>query len=349
MNKYTYIVGLFLAVLMLSSCEKEDRTYQGPLFYEFSAVECGQAVSSNIFIKEADQKGENLLCVQLIKPSATAVSVKFRVVAQLYYINNTASYSVDKPDMAADQYVVYPTTAEYGVDYAFESSELSVEYNVTANEGAITIPQGEMFGYIPVNVLKRNGHSVYIELIDSENARANKPTSVLNMRLTAERTDYFAESLSLEIPDTWSLLDKDGDGLGWYYYDGLGVISDSYDYDTSSAVNPENYLITPLITLPADVSDPVLSFELAASANNAYREKYKIVLSEVPMTLDNCDEAIILRDYTELTDAYRNESFQLETIDLSDYVGKSFYIGFVHGDCYDMESLILRNVCVYGY
>lgn len=48
MNKYTYIIGLFLTVLMLSSCEKEDRTYQGPLFYEFSAVECGQAVSSNI-------------------------------------------------------------------------------------------------------------------------------------------------------------------------------------------------------------------------------------------------------------------------------------------------------------
>ena len=131
------------------------------------------------------------------------------------------------------------------------------------------------------------------------------------------------------------------------------VISDSYYYgvgdEPDRALNPENYLITPLITLPAGISEPVLTFELAASANGAYQEKYKVVLSETPLTLDNCEDAEILRDYTELTDAYRNETFQLEQIDLTGYEGKSFYIGFVHGDCTDMESLIIRNVTVYGY
>ena len=90
-------------------------------------------------------------------------------------------------------------------------------------------------------------------------------------------------------------------------------------------------------------------FDLAASATNAYQEKYKIIASESPLTLDNCQDADVLRDYTELTSAYSKQTFQTEHIDLSKYVGKTIYIGFVHGDCVDMESLILKNVVVYGY
>lgn len=345
-----YIIGLLLTVLFMGSCELEDRTYQGPLYYEYSPVECGQTISSNIFVKEADKKGEDKICVQLVKPAGFSVSVKFRVVDQLYYVRSSAEYTVEKPELAEDQYDIYENTAQYGVDYTFESSTTPVNYDEDTHTGVITIPEGEMFGYIPVNILKRNGHSAFIVLEDSENARANKPTSILNLKLTAEKTYYFDEPLDEGIPESWSLLDKDGDGLGWYFYESWGmVISDSYDYDTESPVSPENYLITPLITLPDDVSDPVLTFELAASATNAYQEKYKVVLSETPLTLENCNDAVVLRDYTELTEAYHKKTFQLEQIDLSPYKGKSFYIGFVHGDCTDMESLILRNVVVYGY
>ena len=349
-----HIIGLLLAVLLMASCEQEDRTYQGPLYYEYSPVECGQTLSSNLFVKEADKIGENQICVQLVKPAGFAVSVKFKVVDRLYYIRSTAEYMVDKPALTDDEYDIYANTAVYGVDYSFGGTDMAVDYDESIGVGTIIIPEGEMFGYIPINVLKRNGHSAYIVLIDSENAKANKPTSILNLKLSAEKTVYFEAPLNDGIPESWSLLDKDGDGLGWYYYEDWGmVISDSYYYgvgdEPDRALNPENYLITPLITLPTGISEPVLTFELAASANSAYQEKYKVILSETPLMLDNCEDAEILRDYTELTDAYRNETFQLEQIDLTGYEGKSFYIGFVHGDCTDMESLIIRNVTVYGY
>lgn len=353
MKKYINLMGgiCFLVILFLfSSCEKEDRTYQGPLFYEFSPSECGQSVLSNIFVKEAGKNGEDRLCVQLIKPADGAVRVNFRLADQLFYIKSTTEYLTELPDgYTSDQYIVYTGTTTYGKDFEFGTGS-NIEYDAKYQTGTITIPAGEMFGYIPLNILQRKGGSAYIILEDSEDARANRPTSILNLKLTAEKTFYFEESLTKELPSTWSLLDKDGDGLGWYYYAKWGlVISDSYDYDTESALSPENYLITPAIAIPADATAPELMFDLAASATSAYQEKYKIIASESPLTLDNCRDADVLRDYTELTSAYSKQTFQTEHIDLSKYVGKTIYIGFVHGDCVDMESLILKNVVVYGY
>ena len=311
MKKYINLMGgiCFLVILFLfSSCEKEDRTYQGPLFYEFSPSECGQSVLSNIFVKEAGKNGEDRLCVQLIKPADGAVRVNFRLADQLFYIKSTTEYLTELPDgYTSDQYIVYTGTTTYGKDFEFGTGS-NIEYDAKYQTGTITIPAGEMFGYIPLNILQRKGGSAYIILEDSEDARANRPTSILNLKLTAEKTFYFEESLTKELPSTWSLLDKDGDGLGWYYYAKWGlVISDSYDYDTESALSPENYLITPAIAIPADATAPELMFDLAASATNAYQEKYKIIASESPLTLDNCQDADVLRDYTELTSAYSNK------------------------------------------
>lgn len=353
MKKYFNILGgvcLLIVSFLFTSCEKEDRTYQGPLFYEFSPSECGQSVLSNIFVKETASNGADKLCVQLIKPAEGAVRVNFRLADQLFYIKSTAEYLTELPSgYKADQYTVYTGTAVYGKDFEFASGS-DIEYDAKYQTGTITIPAGEMFGYIPLNIIQRKGKDAYIVLEDSENARANRPTSMLNMKLTAEKTFYYQESLSKSIPSSWTLLDKDGDGLGWYFYEKWGmVISDSYDYDSDSALSPENYLVTPAISIPADATTPELTFELAASATNAYQEKYKVVVSESPLTLANCRDAQILRDYTELTDAYSKKTFQTEKIDLSAYTGKTIYIGFVHGDCKDMESLILRNVIVYGY
>lgn len=351
MKKYINILGLLsLVVLLFSACEKEDRTYQGPLFYEFSPSECGQSVVSNIFVKEFAKNGEDLLCVQLVKPAEGAVCVNFRLADQLFYIKSTAEYLTELPSgYTPDQYTVYTSNAKYGEDFKIAESS-DVIFDTRYQTGTITIPAGKLFGYIPIDVLDRNGSSAYVILEDSEDGRANRPTSILNMKFMAEKVFYFQEALNQGIPSSWSLLDKDGDGLGWYFYEKWGsVISDSYDYDTDSALNPENYLITPAISIPADAANPELTFDIAASATNAYMEKYKIVISEFPITLENCRDAAVLRDYTELTDAYSQKTFHTEYIDLSDYVGKKVYIGFVHGDCSDMESLILKNVIVYGY
>ena len=161
-------------------------------------------------------------------------------------------------------------------------------------------------------------------------------------------TTLLEEALTGEIPSTWTILDKDGDGYSWEYYDGYGTVcSDSYR--SSKALTPENYLVTPAITIPIDANSADLSFDIAASAKNAYQEKYKVVISLQPMTLENCREAEVVRDYTELTAEYKQKTFMTQKIDISRYVGKTIYISFIHGDCTDMESLLLKNVIVNSY
>ena len=162
-------------------------------------------------------------------------------------------------------------------------------------------------------------------------------------------TTLLSESLTSDIPASWTILDKDGDGYCWEYYDGYGTVcSDSY-LSAEGALTPENYLITPSVSIPEEANAADLLFEIAASAKNAFRERYKVILSETPLTVDNCQSATNLIDYVELTEEYKQKNFIQQRIDLSEYVGKTIYIGFVHGDCSDMESILLKNVTINSY
>ena len=162
-------------------------------------------------------------------------------------------------------------------------------------------------------------------------------------------TTLLNEPLTGEVPASWTVIDKDGDGHGWEYYEGYGTVcSDSY-LSAEGALTPENYLVTPAISIPEDANSADISFEMAASAKNAYKEKYKLVVSLQPITIDNCRDAETLKEYTELTEEYKQKNFVNQTIDLSAYIGKTVYIGFVHGDCTDMESLLLKNVIINSY
>ncbi|MDO4214301.1 MAG: choice-of-anchor J domain-containing protein [Bacteroidales bacterium] len=352
-NKHIFLLGCMTGLLALTSCELEDRTYQGPEYFEFSAKECEQAPVSNILTKEVTKGGENLICVQLIKPSTTDVKVNFRLADQLFYILNTSSYANELPaGIKAGEYEVYSTTAKYGVDYEFNNTN-GLQFDAKYQRGSITIPAGQMFGYIPVNVLQRKNKKLCVILEDSETTMANKPTSMMSVTFMAEKTIYFNESFYEELPDTWTALDGDGDGHTWYYYEKRQCLySDSYFYADDGSeypLNPENYLISPAISIPSDSSDPELNFALAASANGAYQEQYKVLVSTSPITLSNVDKADVVRDWTELTADYKKRTFQTEKISLAPYVGKTIYICWVHGNCTDMESILMKDVVVFGF
>jgi len=342
------IINISFIILMaafLSACQKEDWTYKGPQYYEFSAYENNQGTISNILQKENSKVGLDSICIQIIKPADGDITVNYEIVDELYYLTDKDKYVETVPE-GTDISVVDTvfTTAVLGTDYEIVPAS-GEAFSQATMAGTLTIPQGEYFGYIQVRMLKKSGNNFYIVLKDSPDTKANKPTSILNYKIAPERVFYFQETFIDEIPETWTLLDKDGDGYNWNHYKGAAT-SDSYLSGGVGALTPENYMISPLISVGKTTDVVLLTFDVKAGDSDYPEENYRVIISESPITLANCRQATLLRDWTELDESYAD--YKTETIDITAYQGKSVYIGLVHGNCSDCYYILMKNVKVYG-
>lgn len=341
----TIIYLIAMVSLLFSSCQKQDWTYKGNQYFEFSASENKQETTSNIYQKENSKIGLDSICVQLIAKSTADVTVNYEIVKQLYYLTDEDKYVETVPNGKDVSLVdtVY-TTAVYGTDYTIQTSGTST-FSPTSMTGSLVIPKDQYFGYIQVNMLKKSGSNFYVVLKDSQDTKVNKPNSLFKYILAPDKIFYLQESFASEIPDTWTLLDKDGDGHNWNWYDGAAT-SDSFISGGVGAVKPENYLVSPKITIGNSTDAVKLTFELAAGDSDYPEENYRVIISESPITLDNCRNATLLRDWTALDSSYKD--FKVETIDITAYKGKTVYVGFVHGNCTDCYYIELKNVKVFG-
>jgi hypothetical protein len=143
----------------------------------------------------------------------------------------------------------------------------------------------------------------------------------------------------------WKTVDQDGDGENWFLYtmgENKVMASESY---AGGALTPENYLITSQITLPQKNSGEtiLLTYNIAASGNNYYEEKYKVVVSVTGNDVADFVDVNIVKEET-LTQVEAGSSLAFRAVDLTDYAGESIYLAFVHFDCTDQDMLLLDNV-----
>lgn len=345
--KTKYILSAILFITVLVGCQEEDFTYQGPQYYEFSAFENGQSAAGSIIEKENNVIGIDSICVQIIKPTSSDVVIDYEIAEKIYYLKDKGKYVSQIPaGVPNDKVEVKESTAVYGTDYTIKSTD-GATYSESTKTGSLTIKRGEFMGYITIDMKVKSGTSFFVILKDSKDAKANKPTSILRYTISPDKVFYLNESFAESLPDTWTILDKDGDGFNWVWYKGA-MTSDSY-LDDEGAVTPENYLISPKFEISKKAKNVVLKFDVAAGGRGAYSEQYRVIVSESPITLDNCRDATILRDWTTLTAEYKSKNFITESIDMKDYIGKSIYVGFVHGNCTDEYYILLKNVMVYSY
>ena len=139
--------------------------------------------------------------------------------------------------------------------------------------------------------------------------------------------------------------DKDGDGFNWTYfnndvadqngdkhmttYEGVGVIaSASYDNDTQTALHPDNWLISPEVTLGG-----FLSFYACGQDANYSAEKFGVYV-----TVDGTN-------YTQIgADKTATSAYALYEYDLSAYAGQTGYFAIVHHNVSDMFFLNIDNI-----
>ena len=143
--------------------------------------------------------------------------------------------------------------------------------------------------------------------------------------------------------DCWSTIDADGDGNVWgrttsFPYDGnYTMYSFSYDNNNQVALNAENYLVSPQITLPATGTYQLIFY--ARCANNSYPDSLLVKMS----TTGNTNASSF--STTLMPKTVISASYQQYTVNLAGHNGQSFYLAFVH-DSYDGYYLLLDNVAI---
>jgi M6 family metalloprotease-like protein len=178
-------------------------------------------------------------------------------------------------------------------------------------------------------------------------------------------TTLFEEDFENGIPATWGNVDQDGDGYIWEILSspkttpqsGNSIAtSASYNNDYYKALTPDNWLVTPAITL---TDNNKLRYYVGAQDAGYPKEHYGVYISTsntVPGTFELLWEETMTASPGKPVDnpapgAFRSSGPQYvpgawyeRTIDLSDYNGQTVYIAFRHFDSTDEFFLNIDNM-----
>ena len=183
------------------------------------------------------------------------------------------------------------------------------------------------------DAMARNDRSQMEEIIPFKVNENAAPTFKMNrgqMLWDFETDDQF---------NGWLIYDADGDGYNWevddyYSYNGGTISLTSRSFYNNSALNPDNWLISPKVTF-----DGNLSF-WACGQDPSYAEEHFAVFVTTgdPTDLDS---------YVQVSDEFvAGYPIQEYNVDLSQFAGQEGYVAFRHFNCSDMFRLNLDNVMI---
>ena len=159
--------------------------------------------------------------------------------------------------------------------------------------------------------------------------------------------------------DGWTTIDADGDGYGWvlatqsagvYFVEDADLSGSGHEssYDmamsgsysnVSGALTPDNYLITPNLTLSAGAT---LTFWVTAQDASYAAEHYSVMVSTT---------GVAASDFTTVFEetfsgSKAQATWQEKTVDLGSYAGQNVYIAFRHFNCTDQFVFNLDDITV---
>ncbi|WP_164467987.1 GEVED domain-containing protein [Epilithonimonas vandammei] len=160
---------------------------------------------------------------------------------------------------------------------------------------------------------------------------------------------YFSDNFDDEDISDWTLYDQDGDGYNWETVNlGTGytgaIASYSYDNASSSALTPNNYIVSPAINLSTATS-AILKFKVKAQDPDWAAETYSVYVATTNTVAGLLATTPLLTENAASNGA--GGVFYTKTIDLSAFAGQSqVYIAFRHYNSTDMFSIHIDDVSV---
>lgn len=158
------------------------------------------------------------------------------------------------------------------------------------------------------------------------------------------------ESADGSLPDCWQTIDADGDGYDWSIlsteddedvipFDGDYAIASFSYLESPGALNPDNWLITPQVTVGTDDS---LYYTVRTLNHNYSEEEYAVYVSTTGTAVaDFTDE--VFSDNLE----YVNQ-WQARSVDLGAYANQDIYIAFRHYGVSDLVGFTIDGVKLPG-
>ena len=142
------------------------------------------------------------------------------------------------------------------------------------------------------------------------------------------------------ISDCWTNIDADGDSLYWMYIANYGAVSFSYISDGETyeySLTPDNWLISPKVTLPATGADFHYTYMNMAAD---YPDHIGIFVST---TNTDPSSFTLLEQYTAVP---ADTVWQTRTVSLAAYAGQQVYIAIRHYNSDDNYAFIVGSVSI---
>lgn len=146
------------------------------------------------------------------------------------------------------------------------------------------------------------------------------------------------------MPAGWTAIDSDGDGFNWDPASnlagrdgGLCICSASYDLAGGVGLSPDNWLISPAITLPADAT---LTFYVRGQDPTYCQEHFSVYVSTTGTAIFDFGTALM----TDVTGSQWTE----KTVNLSAYTGQTVHIAFRHYNTYGQYWMKPDDITVFA-
>lgn len=171
-----------------------------------------------------------------------------------------------------------------------------------------------------------------------------------------------SENFDSGMPTTWTQIDANNDGYGWehcsapvsYFAAGADlsgsghnssagfVLSGSYSNVTSTAITPDNWLITPATAIPTQGA--TLTFWVCAQDASYAAEHYGVYISTTTATATTSFTQLMEETIDANGGSRVQGTWKQKTVSLAAYAGQTVYIAFRHFNCNDEFVLNLDDV-----
>lgn len=284
----------------------------------------GEVCSEGVFVKRS---------VSLASYAGQTINVAFRYRSTDMYYIYIDDVRIGGAELPAEVAISGPVEIVAGETATYTASTITsdVTFNWTAEGGTPATGTGATFA---VSFANAGTYDIVLAATNTVGTVYDTFSVVAIECGTVSEVPWTTDFRNAHSLQCWTPIDANNDGLTWSLYEGVGAVDYSFHPELETAVTPDDYLVSPAITLPA-TGNYELSFSIAAGNQQYFAEHYSVYVSTGNTVSDFT---------TELFSETLGQNVYEHSLSLNAFRGQTIYVAFRHHDCSDQLAIALRSV-----